>query len=316
VAPAPAPAPAPAQPEELAASWEELDKGNGAAPTPSAVPRAARKGPASSTRRVGGLPPATTAPYRLSWVIGIASIVVFVLVAVGAALAWVFSKKPDTVEQVPAGPPVYYVNRLGTNGAYSSIAAALAKVRQKGRPARIVVQEDLVESDVYVDVPNLSLEAEGGKTIHWKPSSTTRLSKLLLLNKAEAFHLKGFQMDGDNRMDCLINVYHHCPACRLEDVKLQNFKHYGIWIANCEGGEKQDRHVLLRRLNFVTTQPEQTALFFSIEPGARDAIPKNKFIDIRDCTFEGPGEKVKTPDLTTLEGVTFPAGVQPVQGGR
>ena len=307
--------PGPAEPE-LAASWEELDKGNGAPLARSgAVPRAARKGPGSSTLPVGGLPPATTTSHRLGWVVGIASILVFVLVAVGGALVWIISKRADTVELAPAGPPVYYVNRLGTNGAYSSIAAALDKVRQKGkRPARIVVQEDLAESDVLVDVPNLTLEAEEGKTIHWRPSSNPRSTKLLLISKAEAFHLKGFRMDGDNRIDLLINVYHHCPACRLEDVKLQNFKKYGMWITNCEGGEKEDRHVVLDHLNFVTTQKEQTALFFSVEAFARDAIPRNKFIDIRDCTFEGPGEKVKTLDPATLDHVVFPAGVQPIQG--
>ena len=311
----PPPLPAPPEPE-LGASWEELDKENGAAPARSgAVPRAARKGPASSTMRVGGLPPATTTSQRLGWVVGIASTVILVLLALSAALAWVFSRRADSVEQTPAGPVVYYVNRLGTNGAFSSIAAALDKVRQKGkRPARIVVQEDLAESDVFVDVPNLSLEAEEGKTIRWRPSSNTRSSKLLFISKAEGFHLKGFQMDGDNRIDLLINLYHHCPACHLENVKLQNFKRYGIWIANCEGGEKKDRHVLLDRVNFVTTQDDQTALFFSVETGVRDAIPKNKFIDLSDCTFEGPGEKVKTPDLATLDQVAFPAGVQPVQG--
>ncbi len=307
--------PAPAEPE-LGTSWEELDKGNGAPPARSgAVPRAARKGPASSTMRVGGLPPATSSRH-LGWVVGIASILVLVLVAVGAALAWVFSKKPDTVEQVPAGPPVYYVNRLGTDGAYSSIAAALEKVRQKGkRPARIIVQEDLAESEVVVDVPNLTLEAEEGKTIHWRPSSKPGSTKLLLISKAEAFQMKGFQMDGDNRLDSLIAMYHHCPGCQLQELKLQSFKKYGIWIMNCEGGPTNDRHVMLSRLNFVTTQKEQCALFFNILAGSiKDAIPKNKFIDVRDCTFEGPGEKVKTPDLTTLDHVEFPTGVQAIQG--
>jgi serine/threonine protein kinase len=313
VLPPPAPAAADAA---LGNSWEELANGNGASPARSGtVPRAARKGPASSTMRVGGLPPAITTN-AIGWVIGIASLIVLAIVGIGIALAFILGGKSDSGQSMIPGSAVYYVNRLGTNGASSSISAVLEKIRQqKGKyPVRIVVQEDLAESDVLVDVSNVTIEADPGKTIRWRPSSKANSIKLLQVSKAESFLLKGFELDGEYKIEFLINLYLHCPGCRIEDVKLQGFKKYGIWIANCEGGESPDRHVVFRRLTFVTTQKEQASLFLSIESGARDFIPKNKFLDLRDCTFDGPGDKVRTPDPSTLDHVDLPAGVQPVQG--
>ncbi len=311
----PAPVTETAQPEE-AISWGALVAENGATSLPSDPPhRAARKGPVSSTLRVGGLPPAPAQNYGLAWIVGIASGIVLVLVVLGGILAWALGKKTETGEADRTGPLVLFVNRLGTNDSFSSIAAAVAKVRGRGKhPAHIVVQEDLAESGVLVDLPNLSIEAEAGKAIHWKPSSKSGASSLLTVYKAEGFHLKGFTLDGDNRIDKLVYLGHHCPGVRLEDLTLQGFKKYGIQISSCEGGPSPEKHVVLQRLTFVTDRQAQTDLFFSIEDFHKDAIPTNKYFIVRDCTFEGPGTKVKTPDRTTLDHIEFPPGIQPVQG--
>jgi hypothetical protein len=266
--------------------------------------------------RVGGLPPAITSTHSIGWVVGIASVIVLAVVGVGIAVAYIFSGKSDSGQSAAPASAVYYVNRLGTKGASSSIAAAVEKIRQQKskHSARIIVQEDLAESDVVVDVPNVSIEADQGKRIRWRPSSRSNSLKLLQVAKAEGFLLKGFDLDGDNRIGLLINLFHHCPGCRIEDVKLQGFKQYGIWITNCEGDESPDQHVVFNGLTFVTTAPEQTAVLFSIESGTRDIIPRNKFIDLHDCIFAGPGTPVKTPDPATLDHVQLPPGIQPVAG--
>jgi len=307
-----------ASPPEDAPSWGGLVAENSSPEVlGGAPPRAERRNPASSIKRVGGLPPSAS-PRDLRRVIGIASLIVVGLVVVGGILAWLFGGKPETNMRESAGPAVFRVNRLGTNDASSSIAAALTKVRGKGRhPARIIVEEDLTESDVQViELPNVSIEAAAGKTILWKPTSKSeKTSKLLTVNKAEGFHLKGFTLDGVNRIECLINVYHHCPGMVLEDLTLKEFKKYGIWVLNCEGDEPPDRRVVFAALTFEIPRAEQTGVFLSIAEHTRDKIPKNKFITIRDdCKFIGPGVKIKTPELSTLERDEFPAGVQPVQG--
>jgi eukaryotic-like serine/threonine-protein kinase len=309
----PAPVISPTEADEEPA-WGALVAENGSSdPRSSTSPRASRRGPASSTQRVGGLPP--TVPSRLGWVVGISSLVVVASMVAGGILAWVFGKKPESTPRENSGPLVFRVNRLGTDDASPSIAAALTKIRARGKqPARIVVQDNLAESDVVVDMPNIRIEAEEGKTIHWKPSSKPGATKLLQVYKAENFHLKGFTLDGENRVNILINLFHHCPGATLENLKLQGFKQYGIWVTNCEGGESRDRYVQFNRLEFVTSQKDQTALFFSIQPSFRDSIPKNKFFALRDCTFDGPGVKIKTPDLATLDNIEWPPGVQPIQG--
>jgi serine/threonine protein kinase len=304
-----------ASPPEDAPSWGGLVAENSSPEVlGGAPPRAERRNPASSIKRVGGLPPSAS-PRDLRRVIGIASLIVVGLVVVGGILAWIFGGKAEPNARENTGPAVFRVNRLGTNDASSSIAAALTKVRGKGRhPARIIVEEDLAESDVLVDVSHISIEAEQGKKIHWKPSSKPGGSKLLTVYKAAGFQLKGFTLDGENKVDILLNISHHCPGAKFEDLQLKGFKKYGIWVTNCEGGASIDQHVLLHQVQFVTSQKEQTALYFSIERYFQDAIPKNRFFIVRDCKFDGPGEKVKTVNLATLDRVEFPAGVQPVQG--
>ncbi len=266
------------------------------------------------TQRVGGLPP--TAPMgKFGWIIGIASAIVLGLIVVAGIAAWIFGGASNPTPPVNAGPLVFQVNPRGGNNASTSLAEVLARLRGKNKPARIIVQDDLAESDVLVNVPNVVIEAEEGKTIHWRPSPKEGATKLFAVYKAEGVRIKGFTLDGDNRIDILVNLFHRCPGTKLEDLKLQGFRKYGIWVTNCEGGESQDRRVQFNRLEFVTIRPEQTALFFSIEPGIRDAIPKNRYFAFHDCTFVGPGTKVKTPDLASVAHIDWPADVKPVPAG-
>ena len=104
------------------------------------------------------------------------------------------------------------------------------------------------------------------------------------------------------------------PARNSKTSNCKGFKKYGIWVTNCEGGEGPDRVIQFNRLEFVTTAKEQTALFFSIEPGMSKLFPKNRHFAFHDCKFVGEGTKVKTPDPATLENIEWPPNVQPVQG--
>ncbi len=288
--------------------WEGLLEQESAPPREEKVlPRAARRSPVSMTRRAAGLPPVTP-PRRIGWIIGISSGVVVGLFLVVGILAWISGRTTDTPSAMPA-PTVFHVNSRGGN---ASIAEVLNRLRGKSRQAvRIIVQDDIAESDVLVDVPHVVIEAEEGKTIHWRPSPKSG-TKLFAIHKAEGVCIKGFTLDGEDRVEILVNLFHRCPGVRLEDLKLQGFKKYGVWVTNCEGGP--ERPIEFKRLDFVTTQKGQTGLFFSIEPGIRDLIPKDRYFAFQDCKFSGQGTAVKTAEPADLESIDWPPNIQPVQG--
>ena len=244
--------------------------------------------------------------------VGIASSSVLALVLILALLSWMFGQKPDKKRSDNPEPMVLRVNRLGNDGAHSSLAAALKSVAARKQSARIVLEEDILESAVMVTLPNVTIEAEAGKTITWRPSIDAKPeTKLLIVNKAAGFHLKNVRLDGENRTETLINLFHHCPGMVLEDLILQGFQKHAIWVTNCEGGESLSQHVLIHRVQFLSAKPEQTDVYFSIEKHAQNAIPVNKFFLIRDCTW-GQGTKVKTSDAKALDRFDFPDGVHPV----
>lgn len=176
------------------------------------------------------------------------------------------------------------------------------------------MQNDVAENDVLIDVPNVHIEVEEGKTIRWRPSTKPGATKLFSVHKVEGVHVKGFTLDGENRVDVLMNLYHRCPGARFEDMKLMGFRKYGIWVTNCEGGKEPERRIQFNRLEFVTAQPDQTAFYFSIYPAVRETPSKNQFFSLSDFKFDGPGSKVMTADASTLDNIELPPGVSVVQG--
>jgi hypothetical protein len=205
------------------------------------------------------------------------------------------------------------VGRSGKPDVLPSLTAALRRVKPGSKlGARILVQDDLAEDVRISDLPNISIEADEGSPVTWRPASGSAPQKLLMLNNVPGFRLKGLTLDGEGRVEALINLYRYCPGAVLEDLTLKGFIKYGVWVTNCEGGRAPDQHVSLLRLHFTTAQPSQTALFFDVLHHTRQQIAKDRYFRVRDCTFGGPGGKVKTPDLGFLEQVELPAGVEAV----
>jgi eukaryotic-like serine/threonine-protein kinase len=305
-------APAP-MPPIIAEVWEDLRaKESSSKAVNLPPPRTSRRGLVSATPPVGGLPP-QTASRPLGWIIGIASVSLAVLLILGTILAWIFNGKSDSAPS-SAEAAVFHVNPRGGTNAATTLTEVINRLHGKNRPARIIVEDDIAENDLLIDVPNVTIEAAEGKTIHWRPASKPGATKLFAIYKAEGVHIKGFTLDGEDRVEMLVNLFHRCPGVRLEGLTLQGFKKYGIWVTNCEGGEGKKQRIQLNRLQFTTSKAEQAAVFFSIEAGTRDAIPKNRNIVFTACAFAGPGAKIKSQDLSTLEHIEWPEGVAPVQG--
>ncbi len=309
--PATAPTPA-ATPSDQEPSWKDLtSEVETSEALDQAAPRAGRRGPISNARRVGGLPP-SAAPRRVGWIVALASGSVLGVLILGGILTWIFGGRTNGPTPGSSEAVVYRVNPRGGANVSTSIAEVLHRLRGKPKQAaRIVVEDDIAENDVVIDVANVSIEAEEGKTVRWHPSSKANPSKLFMVSKAEGVCVKGFTLDGENRVNLLVNLYHRCPGARLEDLKLQGFKQYGIWVTNCEGGQAPEQHIQLTRLEFTTTAAKQAALYFSIEPGARKDIPNNRYFAFHECTFAGPGAKVTVRDPSAVADIEWPSGIEP-----
>jgi serine/threonine protein kinase len=311
----PAPVRAPAEPEPV---WGDLLEDDEATPSGNgATPRAERRGPVSMTRRVGGLPPSTP-PRKLRWVVALSSALVLGLLIAGGIVAWIAGSggPSDRRDAGRTAPAVFHVNPHGGDNVSSSIDEVLTHLRAKKtkQPVRIIVEDDVAESGLRVDVPHVVIEAAEGKTIRWRPSSKPGDNKLFMVADAEDVCIKGFVLDGENRIDFLVNLYLHCPGTRLEDLKLQGFKKYAIWVTNCEGGDAPAKRIQFNRLEFVTANKEQAALMFSIFPGAQTRIPKNRFFAFHDCKFPGPGDKLRADDPANVDKIDGPEDLKPVRG--
>jgi eukaryotic-like serine/threonine-protein kinase len=306
----PPPKTAPIQREQRP-SWNEyLEQESATEIGNKVLPRAARRSPVSTTLRAGGLPPIAP-PRRIGWIIGTSTAIVAGLLFAAGILAWLCGGATDIPPAAPA-PVVFHVNPRGGNNTAASLAEVLNRLRGRGKQAvRIIVEDDIAESDVVIDVPRVVIEAEEGKAICWRPAAKPG-TKLFAVHKAEGVCIKGFTLDGEDRVEILVNLFHRCPGVKLEDLKLQGFKKYGVWVTNCEGGPQ--RPIEFKRMEFLTTQKAQTALFFSIEPGIRDLIAKDRYFAFYDCTFAGDGTAVKAAEPTALENIDWPPNIRPVQG--
>jgi eukaryotic-like serine/threonine-protein kinase len=179
---------------------------------------------------------------------------------------------------------------------------------------RIVLTADVTEANLMVSTKNLTIEAEPGKALVWRcPLTVGPNSKLLLIDKADGLVLKNLTLKGENRADTLLTLYGRCPGVTLEGLKLEGYRKQGILVTNCEGSS--DNRVKLLGLRFLS-HPGQSAISFTILPQIPD-IPKNRFFIIRDCTFDGPGSKVRSgkPTLTTepldRDTIELPSGINP-----
>jgi serine/threonine protein kinase len=315
---APRPAPPPARtPERVPAvavrppSWEDLTRpAGGTTGRLDRGPAAPRK--SDTSRRVPAA--GASADRRDLWVAAAAGAGVLLLVV--ALVLWLVFGGSRTPATAPAAPerPTLRVGHPGKPGVFATLRQAVAHAkRAAGQGARILVQDDLKEGSVLIDVPNLTIEPEGGKPIVWKPAEGQSPDTLLTVNNAEGFRLKGITLDGEGRTVALINLYRHCPGLVLEGLVLKGFKNYGVWVTNCEGGPSPDKHVQLLKLRFHTADAGQTALFFDVRDHSKKEFPKDRFFTVRDCSFFGPGAKVKAAKFQELEEVDVP-GVSVIEG--
>jgi hypothetical protein len=271
------PEPAPAE-DSGGIAWERLtsDTDNPSARTDTAV-----HGPRSHVSAVDQF---RRHPYF--WYFVAAGI--FILIVLVGILWTMFRGSTDQkASSTSRGPRTFYVTtQKDKPDSFSTIEAALLKARQGDR---IVVQKDVHEEQLLLEDGRygnrVTIEAEG--RVLWRMPKTLKDQKpaFIELFKTEDLHLKGFTLDGDNRVDDLVALFGRCPGLTLEDITCQGFKRSAVNISHCSG--RSDRPVSLSGLRAVTTKKVEAALLFGFQPNIID--PRgNDHIRVVNCMFVGP----------------------------
>jgi hypothetical protein len=178
--------------------------------------------------------------------------------------------------------------------------------------ARIVVTANIEACNINVTVRDLTIEAEPGKEITWSCIPDAPKDYKLLLVSAAGFQLRGFTLDGGNKIEALISLHGKCPGLKLEKLELKNFPNFGVLLTNCEGSEDSPGKFV--DLAFHTSQPAQSAIRFNLQSNFPN-VTKNRYFSFQNCTFKGPGKKITTPDLSFIDKKTLslPPNLDPEQ---
>ncbi len=289
VATTPAPAAAPPE-EEEAASWDKLvsDTADPAGQMDTAPKSGKRPGPSRTGMSGWALTVPSLANRRLWIVIGAATAVVVLLIAVGVWIAIAFSSggRPDG----PTGREPLRVDPSRANKAFPTLKEALQHARANDR---IILAADVQEDDLTVSkVENLTIESAPERRAVWKTAGRA-VDKLLHVSDAPGFHLKGITFDGDGKTHILVQLSGACPGLTLDALSFTGIKTYGLVVADCDGADS--RPAVLSNLSFNTTDDAQTAVYFFF--GRELAAPKA--LIVKDFTFGPKGVHVQSdqPDL-------------------
>jgi serine/threonine protein kinase len=301
-----------AAPPETATAWERLapdtDELATRADTAPGQPR--KKGSSVSHLRMTPAQ-AERERRRIQWVVIIVSVVL--VSALALTLVIVFSLGGG--KEPPPPTSTVYVGAAAREGAVKNLHAAFAKV---GAGGRIVVLDDTIEELPSFDSKRLkgvTLEADEGKRVVWRvPASWQADDKLngsfLNLSRLDGFRIRGFTIDGCDKVKDLVVVFDKCPGLTLEDVELKGFTNSAVQFVNCQGTE--ERPIVLKRVRVEGNQKASAAFFFEIRP--RALITVNSHIVFEDPECKGAiGTRilVKPADAIDSKTVSWPAGFFP-----
>src|SRR5262249_37441515 len=148
----------------------------------------------------------------------------------------------------------------------------------------IVVSDGPIEEDATILASNLglpkdvTLEVEPGATVEWRlKRNIAQVPTLLTISHVDGLTLRGFTFDGGDRVKDLLTVTGICPGLTIEDIKLKNFMHAGISIANCQGNS--ERPVRIQKVHFALSKPVEFGFVLDINPQIKD-ISVNRHIKI------------------------------------
>jgi serine/threonine protein kinase len=212
--------------------------------------------------------------------------------------------KPSSAAPTTREPLAVFSTDRG--GAAESLRARL---RSATNGDVIEINDDIAASDVVntavLRARTLTIEGRAGKTVVWR-APPGGAATLLKLGNAAGLTLRNLTFDGEGQVDALVSVFGESTGLTLEKVRFRGFRRCGVCVTNCAGSP--DRPVALSSLHFTTTEPGQSGIYFDINPSVQ-GITKDQYITVRDCSFDGPGAKVKARDPSLLDHVELPDGL-------
>jgi serine/threonine protein kinase len=169
---------------------------------------------------------------------------------------------------------------------------------------RILLETDILECDLSVRQPNVTIEGAPGKMITWRCPDRAKAEerpKLLIIESKGGVTVKNVTMDGAGKTEALVMFFGKCPGSKLEGVKLRNSKDFGVAFVNCEGDPNNPAAVVD---SDIFTTPNMTGVRFLIGQ-AHATIHVNRHIALRNCNIEGPGPKLTTPREADIDPKTI-----------
>lgn len=231
----------------------------------------ARSAAADSATMPERQPPASLSKRRL-WVLVAAG-----ALALGLALFLFLRRGGDA-------PEGWIVTRRQAPGGkvVGSIRAAL----DKARPGeRILVVDENHEEALEIGAGErghaVTIEAAAPEQrVTWRPPADhPRGTPLIKLHQVENLTLKGFVLDGQERLDRLIVLSGACPGLRLEDLHLRGLGKFGVVLDGLAGAPKHA--AVFQDVRLSSGPATQATLAFA-------GTAPNQFLRFERCRFEGP----------------------------
>ncbi|MFO0881495.1 MAG: serine/threonine-protein kinase [Gemmataceae bacterium] len=175
----------------------------------------------------------------------------------------------------------------------------LAILRTAKEGDRIVLTGDISEANVAIRLPNLTIEGEPGKAITWRcPPTAPDRSKLVIVQGAPGFTLRGITLDGADKTEALIVLYGKATGATLENLHLKDSQKFNILVTNCEG--TREAPVTLANLT-LETPAGRSAIHFDLQQHSMGTVKINRFFRLKDLKFAGPGQRITTGNLDFVE---------------
>ncbi|HYV34442.1 MAG TPA: protein kinase [Gemmataceae bacterium] len=174
---------------------------------------------------------------------------------------------------------------VGRNGAFNTVAAALAKAKSGDRV--VLLDREHREALTWAggDLVDVQIQSADGIAVVWlPPTGGGEIDALLQLNNAKGFHIKDIRFSGEHRVRDLLRFTGICPGLHVENATLDGFNQAAIVVANCTG--TQGSPVLLTGLTTSTGgKSADTAILFDAGPVQP---PTNEHIKVSsNCRLDG-----------------------------
>jgi eukaryotic-like serine/threonine-protein kinase len=280
------PAPEPITDEE-APPWEHLSPDtDDLTARADTAPRSAHKSPAPRRpQKHSGtsiLDPAKRGQFLL--IMGVIGFFILVGIVVAMIISFFGGGKPKSSTETERQPAILTVKQ---DGSLRSIKEAL-KSAQPGDTIQVSVPvQECIILDEKRRYSNLTIEsADPSRPVVWSfPTNPAGATHLIDVRNIEGLKVRGFIMDGDNKVEEAVSLHGNCPGLKLEDLKIKGFTKAGVLVTNCAG--TTERPVTLSRLTFIGEgQQKEAGLLFSFAKAIKDP-PLNQHIKVQKCTFEG-----------------------------